>query len=170
MGRGPDTPPPPRACSGPPPSPDLSIQLSAVVTQVPGAVGVRVLSPGLMALGASGTRSTSGLPFPLRPVGRHAPALHGVPCQRIPRVCPCLAPHGVSRKCVQGAACVHGPSFLLPTCVPLGGWTTGCLFSHMVAGLRVSRLELLRRHLHSSLCKDLYFFFFKKICFIEIVD
>ena len=86
--------------------------------------------------------------------------LPGSPCQWIPCAWPCLAPHGASRRCVQGVACVHGPSLSLPTCVPLGGWATVCLFGHVVAGLWVSRLELLRRHLHPSLCKDLYFFFF----------
>ena len=33
------------------------------MTQAPGAVGMKVLSPGLMALRARGTQSTSGLPF-----------------------------------------------------------------------------------------------------------
>lgn len=66
---------------------------------------------------------------------------------------------------------VRGPPLLSLTCVPLDGWATVCLFGHVVAGLWVSRLELLRRHLHSSLCKDLYFFFFfYLIYFIEIVD
>lgn len=127
MGRGPDTPPPPRACSGPPPSPDLSIQLSAVVTQVPGAVGVRVLSPGLMASRARGTRSTSGLPFPLRPVGRHASALHGVPLSADPTCVPLSgAPRHFSEVRPGGCVCPWAVLFVADLCS--AGWMDHRLF------------------------------------------
>lgn len=48
-------------------------------------------------------------------------------------------------------------------------WTNHSLLSiHMVAGIWVvSRLELLCVHLCSSLCKDLYFLFFKKYILLK---
>ena len=57
-------PPLPELAQGPHPlQTSAYTELGVVVAQAPGAVGMKVLSPGLMALRARGTRSTSGLPF-----------------------------------------------------------------------------------------------------------
>ena len=114
---------------------------------------------------------------PPRSRGRRCPA------HRQTRVCTSRGPLSMDPTCVPlsgtprrfSEACPGGCMcpwlcFSLPTSVPPDGWTTVCLFSHVMGGLRVSRLELLRRHLHSGLYKDLYFCFFFLMYFIETVD